>query len=119
MIAMSFNLKSFFDSGDRYNILMDGIKHYNENGFFNSEIVSLIRSMSDFLYEKMKKYESNLYGVLTDIEDIINSQDGYKICIKVSKIYLKNNKTTDDLYEEVERYTLNFNARKRSFVLKK
>lgn len=116
---MSYNLKSFFDSDDRYNILMNGIDYYDKNGFFNNEIVLLIRSMSDFLYEKMKKHESNLYGVLTDIEDISNSQDTYKICIKVSKIYLKDNKNTDNLYEEVERYTLHFNTKKRSFVLKK
>lgn len=117
--SMSFNLKYFFDYEDRYNILVNGIKHYEENSFFDNEIIYLIRSMSDFLYEKIKSNETNLYGVLTDIEDIIKTGDTYKIGIKVSKIYLKDNKSIDNLYENAETYTLSFNAKKRSFMLKK
>lgn len=116
---MSFNLKYFFDYGDRYNILVDGIKHYEENGFFSNEIIHLIRSMADFLYEKIKSNETNLYGVLTDIEDINKVGDTYKIGVKVSKIYLKDNKSIDNLYEKTEAYTLSFNTKKRSFMLKK
>ncbi|MEM5878470.1 MAG: hypothetical protein QXF12_06360 [Candidatus Aenigmatarchaeota archaeon] len=116
---MSFNLKNFFDYENRYDILVNGIKHYEENRFFSNEMIYLIRSMSDFLYEKMKSNESNLYGVLTDIEDISNAGDTYKIGIKVSKIYLKDSKSIDNLYEKTETYTFSFNAKKRSFMLKK
>lgn len=116
---MSFNLKNFFDYENRYDILVNGINHYERSGFFSDEIIHLIRSVSDFLYEKMKSSEGNLYGVLTDIEDISKTGDIYKIGIKVSKIYLKDNKSIDNLYEKTETYTLSFNAKKRSFMLKK
>ncbi|MEM1974288.1 MAG: hypothetical protein QXN68_05825 [Thermoplasmata archaeon] len=117
--SMSFNLRNFFDHENRYDILVNGINHYEKNGFFSDEIIHLIRSMSDFLYEKMKSSEGNLYGVLTDIEDISKAGDTYKISIKVSKIYFKNNQSMDNLYEKTETYTLNFNVKKRSFMLKR